>query len=161
MTALFAWFAAAMLGLAAGAVWMVVALYAQAAYPWVVSAWLALPTGALLALAIRQWIWPHGVVAATMAAFATLLAAAYLSLLLAAIRLGGAIGINILDAMRSAGLNMLASLARLAITPADVIWFVLGAALVVWTARGYADRRSRPSTGVTQVITPPSSVAAL
>jgi hypothetical protein len=38
---------------------------------------------------------------------------------------------------------------------------VLDSAVVPWTVRGYEAARSRPSTGAAQVITPPSTVAAL
>jgi hypothetical protein len=38
---------------------------------------------------------------------------------------------------------------------------VLGDALVVWKNDGYDGRRSRPSRGLAEVITPPSTVAAL
>jgi hypothetical protein len=38
---------------------------------------------------------------------------------------------------------------------------VLDDALVEWTVEGYADRRRRPPRGTVEVITPPSSVAAL
>lgn len=134
MIALVAWFASAMLGLAAGAVWMAVTLYAWAVAPWLAPPWLALPIGALLALAIRAWVWPRGALAALMAGFATLLAAIYVSMLLAAIRLGSAVGMNLMEAMRTAGPNMLASIARMALTPGDVIWYVIGAALAAWLA---------------------------
>ena len=55
----FVLFSAAMLGLAAGAVWMVAALYLRHPLPW-----LALPIGALLAWAIRACVRPAGTGAA-------------------------------------------------------------------------------------------------
>ena len=66
----FALFSAALLGLAAGAVWMVATLYLHHPLPW-----LALPIGALLAWAIRGYVRPAGAGAALLAVWATVLAA--------------------------------------------------------------------------------------
>ena len=38
---------------------------------------------------------------------------------------------------------------------------VLGDDLIEWTRQGYGDGRSRPSRGTADVITPPSTLAAL
>ena len=107
-----------MLGLAAGAVWMVVSLYVRHPLPW-----LALPIGALLAWAItsvacarrapaprcwRRWPprWP----------------AIYVNMLIAAVQIAGSMGLGLLDALRTAGAGMLWQLARLRTRPADIGW---------------------------------------
>ncbi|MGN2244869.1 hypothetical protein ACFWZU_15350 [Frateuria sp. GZRR33] len=126
---LFAAFSAAMLGLAAGAVWMLPTMALQRPLPA-----LALVAGALLALAIRSWVRPAGRVAAALAAAATVLAAVYVDVLTAAARIAGSMGMGLLDALRSAGLAMLLSLAQLAARPADIVFALAGALLAAWIA---------------------------
>jgi vitamin B12 transport system permease protein len=133
----FAMFCAAMLGLAAGAVWMLPTVFLRHPQPW-----LALPVGWLLAMAIRYWIRPGNArSAALLAAAATLLAAAYVSALIAAARISGSLGIGLVDSLRTAGPNMLLQLARLALTPADAVWFIAGAVLAAIVAA----RKSHPA----------------
>ena len=43
----------------------------------------------------------------------------------------------------------------------DIPTIVVDDALVPWTTEGYGPRRSRPTRGIAQVLTPPSTVAAL
>ena len=126
---LFAAFSAAMLGLAAGAVWMLPTMALQRPLPA-----LALLVGALLALAIRGWVRPAGRVTAVLAAGATVLAAVYVEMLTAAARLAGSMGLGLLDALRGAGLAMLLSLAHLAVRPADIVFTLAGALLAAWIA---------------------------
>lgn len=126
---LFAAFSAAMLGLAAGAVWMVPTVTLQRPLPA-----LALVAGGLLALAVRGWVRPAGRVAAAMAAGATVLAAIYVNVLAAAARIAGSMGMGLLDALREAGPGMLLALAQLALRPADVVFTVAGALLAAWVA---------------------------
>ncbi|MCX7513908.1 hypothetical protein [Frateuria sp. STR12] len=126
---LFAAFSAAMLGLAAGAVWMVPTMALRRPLPV-----LALLVGWLLALAVRSWVRPAGRVAAAMAAGATVLAAIYVEMLTAAARIAGSMGIGLLDALREAGLAMLLSLARLALQPVDIGFTLAGALLAAWVA---------------------------
>ncbi|MGN2247722.1 hypothetical protein ACFWZ3_13625 [Frateuria sp. GZRR35] len=126
---LFAAFSAAMLGLAAGAVWMLPTMALQRPLPA-----LALVVGVLLALAIRGWVRPAGRVAATLAAGATVLAAVYVDVLTAAARIAGSMGMGLLDALRGAGLAMLLSLAQLAVRPTDIVFTLAGALLAVWIA---------------------------
>ena len=125
----FALFSAAMLGLAAGAVWMLPTMQLQRPL-----AWLALPIGWLLALAVRAWIRPYGLLAGTAAAIATVLAAAYVTVLTAAARVAGLMGIGLLQAMRESGSGMLVQLARLSLSPIQLTWFVAGALLAAWCA---------------------------
>ena len=126
---LFAAFSAAMLGLAAGAVWMLPTMALQRPLPA-----LAPLVGALLALAIRSWVRPAGRVAAVLAAGATVLAAAYVDVLTAAARIAGSMGIGLFDALRGAGLTMLLSLAELAVRPTGIAFTLAGALLAGWIA---------------------------
>ena len=125
----FVLFSAAMLGLAAGAVWMVMALYLRHPLPW-----LALPIGALLAWAIRAGVRPAGISAALLAAGATLLAAFYVNVLIAGVLIAGNMGMGLIEAMRTAGLGMLWHLARMALSPADLGYAALGMLLAAWLA---------------------------
>ena len=122
-------FSAAMLGLAAGAVWMVAALYLRHPLPW-----LALPIGALLAIAIRHYVRSPGAGAAVLAALATGLATIYVNILIAAIQIAGSMGMGIVSAMQTAGIGMLWQLARLAISPIDIGWALMAMALAAWMA---------------------------
>ncbi len=120
-SALFALISAVMLGLAAGAVWMVPTLYMQRPLPW-----LALPVGWLLGKAVRSWVRPAGLPAAVLAALAMGTAAIYVNLLTAAARIAGLMGMGLIDAMRTAGVRLLLELARLGQAPTDNLWFVVG-----------------------------------
>lgn len=135
----FALFSTAMLGLAAGACWMVVTLYLGRPLPW-----LALPFGALLAWAIRHGVRSPGSGAAMLAALATALATLYVNMLIAAVQIAGNMGIGLIDALRTAGPSMLWQLARLALTPADLGWAVLGMSLAAWL--GWRSSRKRAPT---------------
>jgi hypothetical protein len=135
----FGLFSAAMLGLAAGAVWMVAALYMRQPLPW-----LVLPLGALLAIAIRNFVRSPGSGAAVLAALATGLAAIYVNILIAAIQIAGSMGMGIVSALRTAGIGMLWQLVRLAVSPADIVWALLAMALAAWIA-WRAPRKTRQS----------------
>lgn len=122
---LFAVVCAAMLGLAAGAVWMLAAVSLGQ-----MASWLALPAGWLLAAAMRHWVYPgHRIGAATLAAAATLLAAIYVSVLIVAARIAGSMGIGLVDALRTAGVAMLLELARLGLSWGAALWFFAGIVL--------------------------------
>lgn len=127
---LFALFCSAMMGLAIGAAWMVAAMYLHRPSPW-----LALPAGVVLAWTVRHWIRRPGTGAAVLAAFATLLAALYFNVLMAAIQLAGNFGMSLTEAMRAAGTGMLLALARMGLSPTDWTWYALGALLAAWLAR--------------------------
>ena len=128
-SALFALISAVMLGLAAGAVWMVPTLYLQRPLPW-----LALPIGWLLGKTVRSWVRPAGGHAALLAALATCTAAIYVNLLTAAARIAGLMGMGLIDAMRTAGLRLLLELATLGQAATDNVWFVIGVAVAALTA---------------------------
>ena len=87
--AVFALVCAAMLGLAAGAVWMVAALYAGHA-----TSWLALPFAVVLAWTIRHWVQSPGRYAAVLAALAALLAALYVNVLMASALIVSDLGVR-------------------------------------------------------------------
>lgn len=127
---LFALLSATMLGLAAGAVWMVISLYLRHPLPW-----LALPIGAVLAWTIRGSVRRAGPVAILLAVGATGLAAVYVNMLIAGVQIAGNMGLGLIDALHTAGLGMLWQLARMGATPADVIWAMLGMLLAGWIAR--------------------------
>jgi vitamin B12 transport system permease protein len=134
----FALFSTAMLGLAAGASWMVVTLYLGRSLPW-----LALLFGALLAWAIRQGVRPPGPGAAVLAALATALATVYVNMLIAAVQIAGNMGMGLIDALRTAGFGMLWQLARLALAPADTGWALLAMLLAAWLAWRVPRKRVR------------------
>lgn len=149
ISALFGVFCAAMLGLAAGAVWMLLAVSLGRTMPW-----LALPAGWLLAAAMRHWISPgQRMAAAALAAAATLLAAFYLSLLIAAARIAGSLGIGLLDALRTAGPGMLVMLARLGTPTTAIAWFFAGAVLAALAAL----RQPRPRRAIADNLSHPRS----
>jgi len=136
----FGLFSAIMLGLAAGAIWMVATLYLRQLLPW-----LALPIGAMLAWAIRRGVQRPGAGAAALAALATVLAALYMSMLLAGVRLASDMGLGLLDVLRTAGPGMLWALAELALTPWMLAWFVAGAVLAAVIGMRPLRRRSPPA----------------
>ena len=122
--AVFALVCAAMLGLAAGAVWMVAALYAGHA-----TSWLALPFAVVLAWTIRHWVQSPGRFAALLAALAALLAALYVNVLMAGALVAANMGMGIVDALRTAGAGMLLQLARMGFSAADAGWYLIAAGL--------------------------------
>ena len=122
--AVFALVCAAMLGLAAGAGWMVAALYAGHA-----TSWLALPFAVVLAWTIRHWVQSPGRYAAVLAALAALLAALYVNVLMAGALVAANMGMGIVDALRTAGAGMLLQLARMGFSAADAGWYLVAAGL--------------------------------
>jgi vitamin B12 transport system permease protein len=126
---LFALISALMLGLAAGAVWMVPTLYLQRPLPW-----LAVVAGWLLGKVMRQWVRPAGAGAACLAALATLAAALYVNLLTAAARIAGLMGLGLVDTIRTAGFGLLLHLSELGNAPGDDVWYAAGVGLAAFTA---------------------------
>ncbi|MBB5358849.1 vitamin B12 transport system permease protein [Rhodanobacter sp. ANJX3] len=123
-------FIAAMLGLAAGALWMVVTLYQRQPMPW-----LALPIAVILAWAIRNGVRRPGNGAALLAALATLLASIYVSMLIAAARIAGSMGLGLIDTLQTAGAGMLWQLARIGLSVSEGMWTVLAVLLAAWLGR--------------------------
>ena len=135
----FAAFIAAMLGLAAGALWMVVTLYQRHPMPW-----LVLPIAAVLAWAIRNGVRKPGNGAALLAALATLLASVYVSMLIAAAQIAGNMGLGLIDTLQTAGTGMLWQLARIGFSPSEGIWTVLAMLLAAWLGRRPPPLKKRP-----------------
>lgn len=136
---LFALLCAIMIGLAAGALWMLLALYARGTL-----AWVALPLGALLGWLIRTWVAPQRASAAVLAALATLLAAGYMCCLLAAARLAALMGMGFSETLHRAGSAMLLDLARHLLDWNVLLAYLLGAALAAYVAwRGIGERGRR------------------
>jgi vitamin B12 transport system permease protein len=121
---------AVMLGLAAGAVWMLPMAYTGRPLPW-----LALPAGWLLGAAMRIWVHTSRLGASLLAALATVLACLYARCLLEGVQLAGITGYGMLEAMRTAGPDMLLALARISLGKLDALWFAAGMVLAVRNAR--------------------------
>jgi hypothetical protein len=126
---LFALISALVLGLAAGAVWMVPTLYLQRPLPW-----LVLPIGWLLGKTMRGWVRPASAGTALLAALATLAAAFYVNMLTAGARIAGLMGLGLVDALRTAGLGLLVQLAQLGGATSDDVWYVIGMGLAAFAA---------------------------
>lgn len=125
-----------MLGLAAGAAWMVAAMYLQRS-----PAWLAFVAAGMLGLATRHWLRRPGPGAAALAMVATLLAALYFNVLIAAIRLAANFDMGLVDAMRTAGVAMLVELARIGLAPGEFAGYLLATLFAGWLAWRPAARR--------------------
>ncbi len=117
------------LGLAAGVIWMTAMLYLRQPM-----AWLALPAGALLAWVLRSGIRAPGGICAGLAALATLVAALWVNVLLVGVQIAGSMGLGLLDTLGTAGSGMLWQLARISTAPADIVWYIVGAALAALVA---------------------------
>jgi len=126
---------AAMLGLAAGALWMLPVAFLR-----LPPAWFAVPVGALLGLAIARWVSPRSRLAPPLAAAATLLAAVYVGMLIAAVRVAGALGLELSETIRTAGPDMLWSLASHATGIGQWAGFLLGAVTAAAVARRFSRR---------------------
>jgi vitamin B12 transport system permease protein len=123
------------LGIATGVVWMVVTLYLRQP-----TAWFALPAGVLLAWVLRTGIHAPGVVCAGLAALATIMATLSVNVLLVGVQLAGFMGLDLTEALQTAGSGLLWQLARMATAPADIVWYGVGAALAAIIAL----RRTQP-----------------
>ncbi|TBR37247.1 MULTISPECIES: hypothetical protein [Dyella] len=138
LVVLFSVFSALMLGMAAGAVWMLPTLYMQRPLPF-----LAIPFGWMLGRAIRSWIRPDRQGATVLAILATMLACAYVGVLTSAARIAGSMGLGLVDAMKTAGFGLLWQLTRLNWSGQDWVWFCAGVALAAVAAGRPARQRSQ------------------
>ncbi|RDS82383.1 hypothetical protein [Dyella psychrodurans] len=118
---LFALICAVMLGLAAGAIWLVPVVMVRRPLPE-----LAVPAGWILAFAIRQWVHGRKWNVLLLAWLATALACVYVRVLAVATDVADMMGFGMVEAMRTAGYSMLMDLARMGITPRDIYWDVAG-----------------------------------
>lgn len=125
----FAALGALSMGVAAGVLWMFITLYLRQP-----TAWLALPVGALVAWLLRTGIYKSGFTCAGLAVLATAVAALSLNALLAGVRIAGAMGLDMIDAMQTAGSGLLWHLARLSAAPTDLAWYACGALLAATIA---------------------------
>jgi hypothetical protein len=117
----FALLCAVMLGLAAGAIWLLPTVFLHRPLPW-----LAIPVGWLLAAAVRQWVHGRGWRAALLAAIATVVASIYIHVLLVAVTISSMLDYGLIDALRTAGPSMLLDFARLSISAQDFAWAAAG-----------------------------------
>ncbi|HUA80602.1 MAG TPA: hypothetical protein VL997_09540 [Dyella sp.] len=125
----FALCCALMLGLAAGAIWLVPTVFLHRPLPW-----LALLAGWLLAKAMGKWVHTRKWNAAVLAALAVVVASVYIRVLITTVNLSAMMGYGLLDAMHTAGLSMLLDFARFSTSKQDVAWCVLGMIVAVVTA---------------------------
>lgn len=125
----FALCCAVMLGLAAGALWLLPAVRFDRPLPW-----LAVVAGWLLAIAIGQWVHSNKWSVALLAALATVVASAYVRVLIATVNLSAMTGYGLVDVMRTAGPSMLLDFARLALRKLDIVWTVAGVVAAAMTA---------------------------
>lgn len=122
-----------LIGLAAGAIWVVLALYAQRDLTW-----LALPLGALLGWVMRAWVTPARWPAIILAAVGMAVASVYMRLLFAAAQVGASLGLGFGEALYQAGLGMLLQVTRMGVHRSELVLYaiaVLVAALVAGSGR--------------------------
>jgi vitamin B12 transport system permease protein len=123
----FALFCAVMLGLAAGAIWLLPTLFLHRQMPW-----MALPVGWLLANAICQWVHKRAWNAALLASIATVVAMLYVHVLGAAMTLWEMTsGYGLIGVIRTAGISMLLDLARFGVDSRDIGWCAAGIIVAV------------------------------
>ncbi|GLQ88834.1 hypothetical protein [Dyella flagellata] len=125
----FALFCSLMLGLAAGAVWLLPTVFLHRPLPW-----LAVLAGWLLGVAIRQWVHGKKWNAALLAALATVVASVYCRVLITTVNISAMTDYGLLDAARTAGLPMLLDFMRLATSKLDIAWAAVGVVVAVVTA---------------------------
>ncbi|MFC3651887.1 hypothetical protein ACFONN_10070 [Dyella humi] len=125
----FALLCAVMLGLAAGALWLLPSVFFHRPLPW-----LAVPAGWLLAIAIRQWVHGKRWNAALLAALATVVASVYIHVLIATVNIAAMMGYGLVDAMRTAGPSMLLDFARISLSRLDIGWALVGIVVAVVTS---------------------------
>ncbi|WP_333680466.1 hypothetical protein [Dyella sp.] len=125
----FALCCAVMLGLAAGAVWLLPTVYLHRPLPW-----LAIPAGWLLGIAIRQWVHGKKWNAALLAALATAIASIYIRVLITTVNISAMTDYGLLDAARTAGFSMLWDFMRFAISKPDIVWSLTGIVVAAMVA---------------------------
>jgi hypothetical protein len=125
----FALLCSVMLGLAAGAVWLLPTVFLHRPLPW-----LAVPAGWLLAIAVRQWVHGRRWHAALLATLATLIASLYIHVLIAAVNISAMMGFGLVETMHAAGPSMLLDFARINLRPLDMAWCAVGAVIAIVTA---------------------------
>lgn len=143
----FALLCAVMLGLAAGAMWLLPTLFLHRQMPW-----MAIPVGWLLAHATCQWVHKRAWNAAALASIATVVATVYVHVLGAATTLWEMTsGYGLMGVIRTAGIPMLLDLARFGVNSGDIAWCVAGIVVAVLvslrlTRKGRGRLTSRPAS---------------
>ena len=125
----FALCCAVMLGLAAGAIWLVPTVFLHRPLPW-----LAVLAGWLLAKAMRKWVHTKKWNAVVLSALAVVVASVYIRVLTITVDLAAMMGYGLIDALHTAGPSMLLDLARFSTSKQDVVWSVLGMIVAMVTA---------------------------
>ncbi|BDU22792.1 hypothetical protein [Dyella sp. GSA-30] len=137
----FALICTAMIGLAAGAIWLVPTILVSKLMPW-----LAIPIGWILGRIVRGWVNPGGRTgAAVLAGLAMIVASAYLVVLVAGARIAGSLGLGFFDTLRVAGIGLLTDIARMTLTGGDIVWYSAGTVLAVMGAL-HRGRAAAPSS---------------
>ncbi|QRN55941.1 hypothetical protein ISN74_14645 [Dyella caseinilytica] len=134
----FALLCAVMLGLAAGAIWLLPTVFLHRPLPW-----LAIPAGWLLAVAVRQWVQGSGWRAALLAGLATAVASVYIRILITAVNISAMMGYGLIDTMRTAGLSMLLDFAHISMSPLDIAWSIAGIVTAIISGWRAPRRRAR------------------
>jgi vitamin B12 transport system permease protein len=88
---------------------------------------------------------PAGGNAALLAALATFVAAFYVNLLMAGARIAGLMGLGLIDALRTAGVELLLQLAELGQGRLDDVWYVIGMGIAAFVAMR-ADRSPKTNS---------------
>jgi vitamin B12 transport system permease protein len=139
----FALCCAVMLGLAAGAVWLLPTVYLHRPLPW-----LAIPAGWLLGIAMRQWVHGKKWNAALLAALATAIASIYIRVLITTVNISAMTDYGLLDAARTAGFSMLWDFTRFTVSRMDIVWSLAGIVVAaVMAMRTPATRRNHRRLG--------------
>ncbi|HTV87102.1 MAG TPA: hypothetical protein VME63_17005 [Dyella sp.] len=133
---IFALICALMLGLAAGALWLVPMVMLRRPLPE-----LALLAGWILALAIGRWVHGRKWNVLLLAWLATALACVYVRVLTVAAQIAAMMGLGLAETMRTAGYSMLLELARMKSTQADIFWDVAGLAVATLVSLRPATRK--------------------
>jgi hypothetical protein len=135
----FALFCAVMLGLAAGAVWILPSLLLHRQLPW-----MAILAGWLLAHGICQWVHQRAWNAAVLASIATVVATVYVHVLGAATTLWEMTsGYGLIGVIRTAGVPMLLDLARFGIGSRDIAWCAGGVIVAALVSLRLSRKRQR------------------
>ncbi|NII11573.1 hypothetical protein [Oleiagrimonas sp. C23AA] len=136
---IFAIVSAAMIGLAAGAIWMLLSAYMQRGLPWLIIL-IGLVVGLVTRAAISRsrWLGP------LLAALGTAMAYVYLLGLSGAMLLAGTFGMSFGQALRHAGFAMLADIAWFRLGAPQLVLMLIGMAIAAFTAHQVIARGESP-----------------
>ncbi len=117
---------AAMIGLAAGAVWMVLSVYTRSELIWLIA-----PLGVVIGWSVAAGVAGSRWSAAILSALATILAVVYVRMLLAAMQIAGLLGLSFGYALKQAGIGMLWSMAEMSFSSTLLLMLLAGVMLSV------------------------------